>query len=61
MNGGKTNPLGENMTFKEELLLRLLPLCVPQNMGSLTGSNKATEQRREGPISDRILAIDRLP
>ena len=35
------------MTFKEELLLRLLPLYVPPSSGSLTGDSKATQFMRD--------------
>jgi hypothetical protein len=39
-------------TFKEELLLRLLPLCVPTGTGSLIGDKPSTTHMRETFIKD---------
>jgi hypothetical protein len=47
-------------TFKEELLLRLLPLSVPQNVGTLTGDSKATGLRREAFIKEAKENAERM-
>ena len=39
-------------TFKEELLLRLLPLCAPTGTGSLIGDSPSTTYIRESFIAD---------
>jgi hypothetical protein len=47
-------------TFKEELLLRLLPLNIPQNVGSLVGESKATKLRREAFIKEAKENTERM-
>jgi len=48
-------------TFKEELLLRLLPLCVPSVIGgSLSGDSKATKLRQEAFIKEAKENAERM-